>query len=240
MRWILLVCVLTGTVSDDRPASDLRTIDELNAIMQERFRTPPAVIPFNFLNDPGLRQKLSGLPITSHPPLGMSRVVQPGSFGSHYLPAFNTTRDFRPESKEETEVTCALESLHEQVGFYLIGRDILTSKAEAPNFRALKGPAALTAGTPRPAWYPTGVNKAASPDALPDWKAIYPLAQKAMKSFRDGGTGFETTIGSWRVAARPVIASQERCLACHSTSINRAVLHEALGGVLYAFRPAGV
>jgi hypothetical protein len=58
----------------------------------------------------------------------------------------------------------------------------------------------------------------ASADALPDWRTFYPLAQKATKSFADGGGGFETSIGSSQIAARPFIASQP------------------LGGALYAFR----
>jgi hypothetical protein len=51
-----------------------------------------------------------------------------------------------------------------------------------------------------------------------------------MRSFHDGGAGFETKLASWDIAARPVSA-WERCVACHGNA-NR------LGGVLYAFRRA--
>jgi hypothetical protein len=75
--------------------------------------------------------------------------------------------------------------------------------------------------------------------ALPDWKTVYPL-QRAMKSFADGGTGWETSIGSLRIAARLAAARPERCVACHDNPAygtgTRAVLNQALGGVLYAFR----
>jgi hypothetical protein len=71
--------------------------------------------------------------------------------------------------------------------------------------------------------------------ALPDWRTIYPLAQLAMKSFADGGAGFETTLDSWHIAARPVVAAQQRCMSCHSGS-----QHQALGGVFYAYRRAPV
>jgi hypothetical protein len=70
---------------------------------------------------------------------------------------------------------------------------------------------------------------------LPDWRTIYPLAQRAMRSFADGGAGFETTIDSWRIAARPVIAGQQKCLTCHPG----VKLDRPLGGVLYAYRRAG-
>jgi hypothetical protein len=38
---------------------------------------------------------------------------------------------------------------------------------------------------------------------MPDWKAIYPFARKAMKSFTDGGRGFETKIGSCHGSLSP-------------------------------------
>ena len=63
-----------------------------------------------------------------------------------------------------------------------------------------------------------------------------------MRSFEDGGKGFETTFDTWNIAARPVIASQERCLMCHTGEIpgtsHAAKLNQAIGGVLYAFRRA--
>jgi hypothetical protein len=52
-----------------------------------------------------------------------------------------------------------------------------------------------------------------------------------MKSFNDGGAGFETEMDSWSIAARPVLASQQRCLGCHDASLNQPI-----GGVLYAYR----
>jgi hypothetical protein len=131
-----------------------------------------------------------------------------------------------------------------QVGLYLFGTAIANSEPALLNFRALKGPAAITRGTPRPAWYPTLAEPAApKPGALPDWNAIYPVAQKAMKSFQDGGKGFETTVDNWNIAARPVIASHERCVSCHNHPAYRSTgevkLHQAIGGVLYAFQRSG-
>jgi hypothetical protein len=77
---------------------------------------------------------------------------------------------------------------------------------------------------------------------LPDWEAIYPLARRAMKSFQDGSQGFETTFGNWTIAARPVMASQARCVGCHNAqpggNAHPVVLDRPIGGVLYAFRRA--
>ena len=191
---------------------DVGLIDELNQCMNVRFQNP------------------------SPNALGMSRVMLPPSFGTHYQPFVTRDRDFTPENARETKALAALEEQRLQVGFYLFGRSIADEPAEALNYRALKGPGAVTAGTPRAKWYP-GLPQAAiaTTDGLPDWKTIYPLARKAMKSFADGGNGFETTVDSWQVAARPLLAESQRCLACHSGQ----VMHHAIGGVLYAYRRVG-
>jgi hypothetical protein len=173
----------------------------------------------------------------------MSRAVNPLSFGSHYTPTMTSHRDFNPENITEMKVIADLEGRKIQVGFYLFGTAVVSSEAATLNYRALKGPAAMTRNTPRPAWYP-GLAKPAAPQpgALPGWDAIYPLARKAMRSSEDGGKGFERTFDTWNIAARPVIASQERCLMCHNGELggasHAAKLNQAIGGVLYAFRRA--
>jgi hypothetical protein len=195
------------------PRIELKKIDDLNEVMQRRFQAP--------------------LPNA----LGMSRVAMPRSLGQHFAPLVTALRDFQPENPRETQVLAALEETDAQVGFYLFGKAIANTSPAEMFFRALKGPAAITRGTPRPAWYPTlliAPAAASAPDALPDWNEIYPLAQRAMRSFADGGRGFETSIGTWQIAARPVMAADKKCVACHpGVSLNHAV-----GGALYAFRSA--
>jgi len=173
--------------------------------------------------------------------LGMSRVAVPSSFGRHFSPRYTAQRDFAPENAAEKEVIQQLEDNGLQVGLYVFGAAILDSAPDALDFRALKGPGAMTSGTPRPSWYPALAQPAAAqPDALPDWKAIYPLARQAMQTFQEGGGGFETVVGSWTVAARPVIAGAQRCVDCHNNPAFRprtvTKLNQPLGGVLYAFR----
>ena len=160
------------------------------------------------------------------PDFGMSRILIPSSMGRHFAPRPLSTRDFVPENDRERAVIAKLESESVQVGFYLFGRPILDAPAAALNPRALKGPGVMTAGTPRV------VAGGLVPDGLPDLATIYPLAQRTMQSFAEGGSGFETIAGSWRIAARPVLAEQERCMSCHKDSAMR----QAVGGVLYAYR----
>ncbi len=213
------LCILGCTaLFGDNPASeDLPAINVLNVAIQRRFQDP----------EPGR--------------LGMSRAARPQSFGVHYRPTLISQTDFQPENEAEAFAVSELEQRNDQVGFYLFGLAICDAGAGDLNFRALKGPAAVTKGTPRPAWYPGQPRTVTSnPDALPDWDAIYPVARRAMKSFQDGGQGFETTFGKWNIAARPVMASQTRCVACHNSqpggAAHPAIIQRPIGGVLYAFR----
>jgi hypothetical protein len=202
MRYTILL--LAPLFAANQP-SGLHLISRLDGIVQARFRNPT----------PGA--------------LGMSRIAVPSSMGTHFQPLLGNVRDFISETSEEREVVAALEDSHLQVGLYVFGASIVDVNPEALAFRALKGPGAITRGTPRPAWYPGGLPVPSKADALPDWKTVYPLAKRAMQSFEDGGSGFETTLNGWDVAARPV-ATDARCATCHGSSA------EPVGGVLYAFR----
>jgi len=172
--------------------------------------------------------------------LGMSRVAMPSSLGRHFQPDITRRTDFAPESDTERALIAEMERQNLQVGLYVFGRTAATVGPEKENFRALKGPAAITTGTPRPAFYPGILPSALKPDALPDWNAVYPLASRAMKSFLDGGHGFETTLDSWNLAVRPVMASAERCLACHNPQPAGGAaairLGQPIGGLIYAYR----
>jgi hypothetical protein len=215
MRWLLLLLTLPGS-------SDLATINQLDECVQLRFQT--------------LQPDASG-----RFPLGMSRIMRPPSFGVHFVPKSDSNRDFEPETDREKEILSRMEAESLQVGFYAFGRAILDGSASDLNLRALKGPGAITRDTPRPAWYPLAPSTSPAPgDALPDWKSIYPVGQRAMRDFMAGGTGFETTIGSWRIAARRVVACQAKCVTCHNSQAYKqsspVALHQPIGGVLYAYR----
>jgi hypothetical protein len=211
---LTLVClVLFGGSS--KP-SHLVLINRLDEAVQARFRTA-----------------LPGM-------LGMSRILIPNSMGQHFQPVSRNERDFLAENANEQEIVRQLEDEGLQVGFYVFGRAVAEAPPDALNFRALKGPGAITRGTPRPVWYPgLPPEQFDSAGALPDWKSIYPLAKRAMESFKDGGAGFETSLQGWDIAARPVISDQ-RCQTCHlkASVVSGGVVNpkEPIGGVLYAFR----
>jgi len=190
------------------PKPDASLIHRLDQAVQRRFASPPAV-------------------------LGMSRVAMPPSFGAHFQPAPGAATDFRPEAADERTLLRDLDASSMCVGFYVFGAAILRSAPEARDFRALKGPAVVTPDTVRPAWYPPFAPKISSPDALPDWTAVYPIAREAMATFARGGATLESSAGQWQVLARPVPASSAACVGCHRVAPNAAI-----GGVLYLYRVA--
>jgi hypothetical protein len=171
----------------------------------------------------------------------LSRVAVPRSLGRHFQPTPTAATDFRPETPSEQSLLRELDAGAVNAGFYVFGAAITRSAPQLRDFRALKGPAVVTPGTVRPAWYPPLAPKASSPDALPDWDAVYPIARQAMTEFETGATNFQTSAGIWRVLARPVPASAPSCVGCHNNSvIGRAdhaiALHDAIGGVLYLYK----
>jgi hypothetical protein len=188
----------------------------LDEVIQHRFAAPPAL-------------------------LGMSRVASPASLGEHFRPSPGAVTDFRPESPAEESAIRSLGEASLQVGMYVFGAAIERADFQARDYRALKGPAVLTAGTLRPAWYPPLMSQASNPDALPDWNTAYPIAREAMKRFERGDRSFTASVGLWRMIARPVPASSETCVMCHNAqqfrrSARSIALHDAIGGVLYVFR----
>ena len=212
-----------------------------------KFRAASETLPLiDDLNDAIQQRLLKPMPKS----LGMTRIMIRPSFGEHFLPLTSRNRDFAPENDRERKVVAALEDRKLDVGLYLFGESILSQGPELLSFRALKGPGAITANTPRPNWYPSlqalhaAVDpSSADPQLLPDWRAIYPVAQRAMRSFKDGGNGFEMEFHGWTIAARPAIATSDKCVACHNNLSPRnatAKVGESIGGVMYAFRPAAV
>ncbi len=159
-------------------------------------------------------------------PLGMSRIVSPDSYGKHFLPIISNSRDFIPQNGYEKELLAHLEEADLELGIYLFGENVMDQSAAAMDYRSMKGPAVVTQGTLRA--------------NLPSWNAAYPLAEKAMKSFKDGGHGFEEQLDEWTFAARPAIANDVRCITCHNMRRTQAwkplKVGDAIGGVLYAYK----
>lgn len=223
LRTLLVVSLaslltLHGTTSPRISVEALPLINDLDAAVQERLLTSEAGT------------------------FGMSRIMVRPSLGEHFRPVITDRRDFAPVNDQERNVLAAMESHKMQVGLYLFGQSILAESAGPFSYRALKGPGAITAGTPRPEWYPFKVlnridEREHSRARLPAWNAIYPIAKRALRSFNDGGKGFEIEFETWTLAARPAIAANSKCVSCHNRMDRAAVkMGDPIGGVLYAYR----
>ena len=219
-----LLLTQPGVAELPRAVEAMHLIDQLDDCVQERLHNP------------------------TPEGLGMSRITIRSSLGTHFTPVLTDKRDFEPQSDRERKALAALEDRKIQVGLYLVGASILNEDSGALNFRSLKGPGAITIDTPRPKRYPSSLSKPGPWQLpvrvedtgtvyLPDWNAIYPVAQRAMRSFKDGGKGFETEFLGWTIAARPAMAASSKCVSCHNSLAPDSVkLGEAVGGVLYAYR----
>ena len=172
--------------------------------------------------------------------LGMSRVMIRPSMGTHFVPQVSDRRDYAPENEREREILARMEQQGLQVGLYLFGAAVADDPVESFSYRALKGPGAITIGTPRAHWYPRLASKEAPAVAgqLPDGREMYAVAQRAMKSFANGGEGFATKVREWNVMVRPAYAREGRCVHCHNAPGTKSTFRvgDALGGVIYAYR----
>ena len=148
----------------------------------------------------------------------MSRITTPPSMGKPFHASRGNDRDLLPENAMERELIAKLEEKRVEVGLYLFGTAVVRSAPELSDYRALKGPAAITRVTIR--------------NTLLDWKAMYPVARRAMVAFQVGGGGFESALEGWDIAVRP-LAVEKRCATCHD-------IRRPIGGVIYAFRRAGL
>jgi len=165
------------------------------------------------------------------------RFLGTGAFGmSRVLPnRYHGVAQFQPEDATEQRVVSELTQKGYQVAIFLAGRHVLdTAPVGMPVGRfGLQGPA-----------YVASTNSAT---ALPDRDVLLAESRKAMQSFAtkdEHYAGYEITRGSWTVAMRPLRASNERCVMCHTVGFGTLVrdssrnpkLGDALGVAMYVYR----
>lgn len=118
---------------------------------------------------------------------------------------------FAPENEKEKNVIAELEKNGWTVSFYLAGRSVLAAKPD----EALWEKTVNNYYARKPINNPILLTKDAKIDDLPKPVELWEQTRKAMTAFsRTDQYDFST--GKWQVTARPVRASQEACLKCHS------------------------
>ena len=175
---------------------------------------------------------------------GMSRIVMWSTLGHHFSAPLGAKYDFKPENEREQAIIGRWSGEGWQTGLYVFGTSIKTEPQSALFHRALKGPGVLNENTPRA--------------ELPAWADVYPVAAEAMLRFESGATSHTARVNGWTLHARPVTATKQACIDCHTgglvrfgtfTKLSDGTYKEAappptpvikagdpIGGVLYLYR----
>jgi len=163
---------------------------------------------------------------------GVSRVLPQAAHG---------VRQFRPVDAKERETVDRLEQQGYEVALYLAGRGILDPPATGvalpiqPAFDLMPG----VLGSRREVQGPAFITRLDKPQDLPEAKALLADARAALASF-DRHDGSEVQENGWKVRMRPLRATSQACVACHTSGPGGAnhglKIGDALGVVLYVSR----
>jgi hypothetical protein len=119
-----------------------------------------------------------------------------------------TEKKFVPETEEEKAAVSSLKQAGLRVGLYLAGRLVLEPKPGESQW----GQYGIGRAISRPIFLGSQTKLEELPRRLDLWEQT----QKAMTAFTQGKDSYEFTAGAWSVRARPVRASDQSCLRCHS------------------------
>jgi len=131
-------------------------------------------------------------------------------------------RRFRPETPEEKQVVNDLTRDGYQISLFLAAREILqdvpvsyrVSYAKmGSGFDLMNGPVVV------------GEQKL---KGLPDGAAMWEGTREALRQFERGSERWAFAAGEWDVEARPVRASEDKCLKCHAS--RQLIFEERNGG----------
>jgi hypothetical protein len=134
------------------------------------------------------------------------------------------TRIFQPENPTEQAVIDQLRQKDLEVVVYLVGRQSLAEPVTPTPRAGLQGPAAITLH---------------SDTKLPDQVAIFSAGRTALATIGQD-QGYDAKQGEWTVAMRPLRASNQGCIQCHTSVTSAPKLGDALGVVMYVYRPVTV
>jgi hypothetical protein len=143
---------------------------------------------------------------------GMSRIAVPAM-------QYHGMRMFHPENATEQAVVNQIQKKGYELAVFLAGR---VSSTPLPS--RVQGPALVT--------------NLRDAKQLPGSEDLLPESRAALASFQTGD-GYDIRMGDWTVAMRPLRASNEGCIACHTARTAETGIHigDALGVLMYVFRP---
>lgn len=149
------------------------------------------------------------------------RFLDRKSFGmSRIAVAYHGMRRFQPENPSEITIVDQLRQKGIEVAAYLVGRQALSPQPFLTPRARLQGPASITL----------------LPDTrLPDEESLFSDGKAALASIGQG-SGVDLKRGEWSVAMRPLRASNQGCVQCHTTVSGAPKIGDALGVVMYVYR----
>lgn len=178
---------------------------------------------------------------------GLRRIMRAG----------DTPHRFKPENAREISSVNDLNSRKLDVALYLTSRSVLGEKPEEGEWEQNRLVSTSKGVTSTAIGSGTGYSRriikgpvlisAKDKNDLPAPVELWEQSKKAMQAFANRDS-FEFTLGDWKFTARPVRASEQSCLQCHSVESNAVLarkpgdkplvlkIGDPLGVVLYAFR----
>jgi hypothetical protein len=125
---------------------------------------------------------------------------------------YHGIRTFQPENPTEQAVVNQLQRKGYQVALYLSGRGVLATPAIATFRNGVQGPAFIT------------------PFPRKDDLSLLDDSREALVSF-EKGEGYDIRKGEWSVAMRPLRATDQQYVQCHSVKVG-----DAIGVAMYVYR----
>jgi hypothetical protein len=150
-----------------------------------------------------------------------ARFLSRTSFGMRRiaLPDHHGVRQFQPENANELAVVGRIQKKGYELAVFLAGRTVLS----LPLPMNVQGPALVT--------------NLRDPKQLPTPDVLLPESRAALASFQSANE-YDTRVGDWTVAMRPLRASNAGCVGCHNPEgLQSGVkIGDALGAVIYVYR----
>jgi hypothetical protein len=180
-------------------------------------------------------------PVDSDPVARLNDCIQQRFLGtrtfgiSRVLPnRYHGVVQFQPENAAEAAAVDDLTRKGYQVAWFLAGRHVLdpAPPLSFPARYGLQGPAYMANMT--------------AAIALPDHDELLAECRKAMAAFagQSGNNGYDVRKGDWVVAMRPLRATNDNCVLCHTVGpgtlirddSHRPKSGDALGVAMYVYR----
>lgn len=133
-----------------------------------------------------------------------------------------TEKKFVPETEEEKQAVDALKKSNLRVGLYLAGRLVLEPQPTAEQWGQY--------GFGRTISRPLFLGSQTKVTELPAQLDLWEQTREALLAFTRGKDLYDFKVGRWNVRARPVRASDESCLRCHSQDYRIVYLPKGISG----------